>query len=60
MLTRKDFVALAEIIKTNKSDILENGVYFHNLVQDITVFCKKSNNSFNTSKFLEACGYDNV
>ena len=47
MLTRKHFIALAEILREHEAD----GV----LVRDIADFCYQSNSNFDRGRFYHAC-----
>jgi|TARA_R100000808_G_scaffold20028_1_gene43368 hypothetical protein len=47
MLSRKHFIALAEILREHKAD----GV----LIRDIADFCYNSNSNFDRARFYDAC-----
>ena len=55
MMTRKDYVATAEILKF-ASDKTHPAV-FSKMVLDFSELCAKENPNFNVNKFHEACGY---
>mgnify|MGYP003114368996 FL=1 len=49
-MTRKHFIALAQILKEHKAD----GV----LIRDMAQFCYNENSNFNRARFYEACGLE--
>jgi len=55
MMTRKDYVAVAEILKyaSNKT----HPAVFSKMVNDFALIFAKENPNFNVNKFHEACGY---
>ena len=54
MLTRKDYVTLADILESF-SDLIERFT-FEDLVEDIADYCASDNPNFDYEKFREACG----
>lgn len=52
MMTRKDYVATAEILNKYKSEIPED--VFEDLTDDFSFMFEKDNPNFNSEKFLEA------
>lgn len=56
-MRRPDFKQLAEVIREHKIHGHHYEPYFRVLVDDIALVCKKSNPSFDKSKFMKACGY---
>ena len=54
MLTRKDYVTLADILESF-SDLIERFT-FEDLVEDIADYCSADNPNFDYEKFREACG----
>ena len=55
MMTRKDYVATAEILSGYKDLIGDNFVY-EDLVDDFAGMFAQDNERFDSDKFLEACG----
>ena len=49
-MTRKDFIATANIVSTIKDKDLRNQIAL-----DFSLYFKEQNSRFNTHKFLEAC-----
>jgi hypothetical protein len=49
-MTRKHFIALAQILKEHKAD----GV----LIRDMAQFCYNENSNFDRARFYEACGLE--
>lgn len=54
MMTRKDYVAVAEILSDFKSGI-DNQVVFEDLVDEFADFFSADNPNFKLDKFREAC-----
>ena len=60
-MTRKDYIALAAIIKNNHDVkiISPNNFRFvikSDFINDLTAYLQKDNPRFNRSKFIAACG----
>lgn len=53
MMTRKDYVAVAEILSSYKD--LCDEFTFEDLVEDFSVFFAEDNPNFKHEKFREAC-----
>lgn len=53
MMTRKDYVAVAEILNKSKNEISSNA--FHNLVIDFSDLFFADNPNFSPAKFEMAC-----
>lgn len=57
-MTRKDFVALAAILREHRKMVEENDWYrppsFSHLVEDISRFCKAQNPNFDAARFTSA------
>ena len=58
MMTRKDYVATAEILKNFGDNIENNFTDFLDLVYDFADMFAKDNPNFNEKKFANACGLD--
>mgnify|MGYP003330363251 FL=1 len=58
MMTRKDYVATAEILKNFGDNIENNFTDFLDLVYDFADMFSKDNPNFNEKKFVNACGLD--
>ena len=58
MMTRKDYVATAEILKNFGDNIENNFTDFLDLVYDFADMFAKDNPNFNEKKFVNACGLD--
>ena len=60
-MTRKDFEAIANIIKEFKQNIdphlLTINTYINMMVRDLSNYFKQSNSSFDKERFIKACGY---
>ena len=56
MMTRKDYVATAEILKNFGDNIENNFTDFLDLVYDFADMFAKDNPNFNEKKFANACG----
>jgi hypothetical protein len=54
MLTRKDYVTIADILESFSLEI--NQIIFEDLVEDIADYCASDNPNFDYEKFREACG----
>lgn len=50
MLTRKDFAAMAEIVKRVQDEAIKN-----QLIHDFSAWCKTQNPNFNAKRFASAC-----
>lgn len=57
MMTRKDYVVVAEILADFKSGI-DNQIVFQDMVDEFADFFAADNPNFNLTKFREACDYD--
>ncbi len=61
-MTRKDFEAIASIIKEFKQNIdphlLTTNTYINMMVRDLSNYFKQSNSAFDKERFMKACGYD--
>lgn len=57
-MTKKDYIAIAEIIKVNTYVSDYNVLRLHpiNLISDISVYLKQDNPNFDEDKFKKACG----
>lgn len=53
-MTRKDYVAVAEILSSYK-DLIGDEFTFHDLVDDFAAFFAEDNANFKFDKFIEAC-----
>lgn len=58
MMTRKDYVATAEILKNFGDNVESNFPDFLDLVYDFADMFAKDNPNFNEKKFANACGLD--
>jgi hypothetical protein len=54
MMTRKDYVATAQILSSFK-DSISNQIVFEDLVDEFADFFSADNERFNFEKFREAC-----
>jgi hypothetical protein len=54
MMTRKDYVIVAEILSSYK-DLIGDEFTFHDLVEDFAGYFAEDNPNFKPEKFLEAC-----
>jgi hypothetical protein len=54
MMTRKDYVAVAEILSSYK-DLMNDNFLFEDLVEDFASFFSEDNPNFKFDKFREAC-----
>lgn len=57
MMTRKDYVATAEILSSFK-DLIGDEFTFHDLVDDFAGMFEADNSNFKADKFFEACNKD--
>ena len=57
-MTRKDYVATAEILKNFGDNIENNFTDFLDLVYDFADMFAKDNPNFDEKKFANACGLD--
>jgi hypothetical protein len=55
MMTRKDYVAVADILAGYSQAMIDN-FWWEDLVNDFSLLFEKDNPNFNRKKFLEACG----
>ena len=65
MMTRKDFEAVAEILRTNshvvgRSEDFDNGAFYagRSIARELSQLFKRENPLFDAKKFLSACGID--
>jgi hypothetical protein len=58
MMTRKDYVATAEILSSFK-DLIGDEFTFHDLVDEFGGMFQADNPRFDSTKFFEACNRDN-
>ena len=61
MMTKKDYIALAKLIKENTSTIETSEFFFYTIqkdsfLDDLCIYLQSDNPNFNESKFREACG----
>jgi len=56
MMTRKDYIAVSEILSNYKEDI-EPDDYF-TMCLDFAKYMAQDNDRFDTLRFMEACGVD--
>jgi hypothetical protein len=54
MMTRKDYVAVADILSGYSNAMIDN-FWWEDLVNDFADFFAKDNPNFNREKFTEAC-----
>lgn len=54
MMTRKDYVAVAEILSGYKNAMID-GFWFDDLINDFADFFAEDNPNFKEDKFKEAC-----
>ena len=54
MMTRKDYVIVAEILSSYK-DLIGDEFTFHDLVDEFAGFFAEDNPNFKHEKFIEAC-----
>jgi hypothetical protein len=59
MMTRKDYVATAEILSSFK-DLIGDEFTFHDLVDEFGSMFEADNPRFDSTKFFEACNRDNL
>ena len=58
MMTRKDYVKTAEILKTFGDNVLTNQHDYLDLVYDFCDWFAEDNPNFNEKKFTNACGLE--
>lgn len=58
MMTRKDYVATAEILKNFGDNVENNFNDFIDLVYEFADMFAKDNPNFQEKKFVQACGLD--
>ena len=58
MMTRKDYVRTAEILKTFGDNVLTNQFDYLDLVYDFADWFAEDNPRFDEKKFAQACGLD--
>ena len=58
MMTRKDYVATAEILKNFGDNVENNFSDFIDLVYEFADMFAKDNPNFQEKKFVQACGLD--
>ena len=58
MMTRKDYVKVAEILKSFGDNVENNHSDFFDLVYDFSDMFAEDNPNFQEKKFLQACGLD--
>ena len=58
MMTRKDYVKTAEIIKGFSDEI--HPQVFEDLVEEFSQFFKSDNDRFDFARFEKACGVDEI
>ena len=58
MMTRKDYVKTAEILKGFSEDI--HPQVFEDLVEEFCQFFKSDNDRFDFARFEKACGIDEI
>ena len=56
-MTKKHYIKLAEIIKSN-SDDMELNINWDNFLIDLTTYLKEDNPNFNEQKFYDAINVD--
>jgi hypothetical protein len=56
MMTRKDYVAVADILKEYRQSMYAED--YHDLVMDFGKMMKLDNDRFDLSRFMIACGID--
>ena len=54
MMTRKDYVATAEILSSYKESFVDH-FWFEDFVEDFSAMFAQDNPNFNHAKFREAC-----
>jgi len=54
MMTRKDYVAVAEILKGYQMAMID-GFWYEDLVNDFSIMFAEDNPNFKEDKFKEAC-----
>lgn len=58
MMTRKDYVKVAEILKSFGDNVENNHSDFLDLVYDFSDMFAEDNPNFQEKKFVQACGLD--
>ena len=58
MMTRKDYVKVAEILKSFGDNVENNHSDFFDLVYDFSDMFANDNPNFQEKKFVQACGLD--
>lgn len=58
MMTRKDYVKVAEILKSFGDNVENNHSNFFDLVYDFADMFAEDNPNFQEKKFVQACGLD--
>jgi hypothetical protein len=53
MMTRKDYIAMSDILKDYAEPLMEDYIY---LVNDVANYMAEDNPRFMRDKFLQACG----
>jgi hypothetical protein len=54
MMTRKDYVAVAEILQGYQTAMID-GFWYEDLVNDFSIMFAEDNPNFQENKFKEAC-----
>jgi hypothetical protein len=54
MMTRKDYVAVAEIL-ANFREGIQNEILFYEMIEEFGDFFAEDNPNFKLNKFVEAC-----
>ena len=58
MMTRKDYVRTAEILKSFGNNVLTNEYDYLDLVYDFVDWFAEDNPNFNETRFVQACGLE--
>lgn len=58
MMTRKDYIAVSDIIADYKDEMSEQAHY--DMAQDFADYMEEDNDRFLRNKFLDACNVSNV
>lgn len=56
-MTRPDFKAIAEIIRKYNNLGMFDDLAFYKFVEELTLYFRKVNPTFDRGKFMKACGY---
>ena len=60
MITKKDIIAIAKIVKNNTvnpvNPAYQDHVFLTSLVEDLSYYFKRCNVNFDEMKFIKACG----